>query len=169
MSRPHDRSAIEPHRAGSALRRLVDLVSHRSGLALALMSEAAVTLPQVLLMSRVEQVGSASLSDLGEGSLASTAALSQMIERLVRQGLLDRTEDSIDRRRKAIRTTTRARALLRRLEAARSADYEIGLSAVSEELRARLATALERVVADVERARASDRRNSIRASDEVVR
>jgi hypothetical protein len=61
------------------------------------MNDAAVTLPQVLLMSRVERFGSASLSNLAEGSTTSLAALSQIIERLVQQGLLSRAEDAIDR------------------------------------------------------------------------
>lgn len=64
MSR--DRTGTDPHRAGDALRRLVDLISHRSGVALALMNDAAVTLPQVLLLSRVEKFGSASLAELAD-------------------------------------------------------------------------------------------------------
>jgi DNA-binding MarR family transcriptional regulator len=149
---PDDRSKADANRTGDALRRLIDLVSHRSGLVLALMHDAAITLPQVLLMSRVERFGSASLSDLGEGSSTSAAALSQMVERLVRQGLLARAEDATDRRRKAIRTTPRARALLRKFAAARSADYELGLSPLSQELRKRLVAVLESAIADVESA-----------------
>jgi DNA-binding MarR family transcriptional regulator len=149
---PHDCCKADANRAGDALRRLVDLVSHRSGLVLALMNDAAITLPQVLLMSRVERFGSASLSDLGEGSSPSAAALSQMVERLVRQGLLARAEDASDRRRKAIRTTPRARALLRKFAAARSADYELGLSPLSQELRRQLVAVLESVIANVQSA-----------------
>lgn len=152
---PKDRSKADLNRAGDALRRLVDLVSHGSGLVLALMNDEAITLPQVLLMSRIERLGSASLSDLAEGSLTSTAALSQMIERLVRQGLLDRAEDAADRRRKAIRITPRAQALLRKLKAARSAEYELGLSPLSQGLREQLVALLERVAADIESARES--------------
>jgi DNA-binding MarR family transcriptional regulator len=147
---PQDRAKADSSRAGDALRRLVDLVSHRSGLVLALMNSEAITLPQVLLMSRVERLGSASPSDLAEGSRASAAAMSQMIERLVRQRLLERAEDSTDRRRKAIRLTPRARVLLRKLKAARSTDYELGLSSLSRKLREELAAALERAVAQIE-------------------
>jgi MarR family transcriptional regulator, lower aerobic nicotinate degradation pathway regulator len=114
------------------------------------MNSEAITLPQVLLMSRVERLGSASPSDLAEGSRASAAAMSQMIERLVRQRLLERAEDSTDRRRKAIRLTPRARVLLRKLKAARSTDYELGLSSLSRKLREELAAALERAVAQIE-------------------
>ncbi len=154
---PRERAEVVPDRAGDALRRLVDLASHRSGAVFTLMNHACVTLPQVLLMSRVEQMGSASLSDLADGSTTSAAALSQMIERLVQQGWLDRAEDLIDRRRKAIRATSRARVLLRRLESARSADYKLGLASLGDDLRTQLAKLLERVADEIEAARAGDR------------
>jgi DNA-binding MarR family transcriptional regulator len=154
----------DANQAGDALRRLVDLVSHRSGIVFALMNDATVTLPQVLLMSRVERFGSASLSDLAEVSATSLAALSQMIERLVQQGLLSRTEDAIDRRRKAVRLTRGAQGLLRKLKAARSADYELGLSLVSRELRLQLVNVIERVIGDIEDARG----RSGRSVDELL-
>ena len=157
---PRDRARTDPNRAGDALRRLVDLVSHRSGAVFQLMNDTSVTLPQVLLISRVEKSGPASLSDLAEGSKASAAALSQMIERLVQQGMLDRAEDPVDRRRKTIRAPARARALLRKLEAARSADYELGLASLGDRHRAQLAAMLELVVAEIENARTRDRRDA---------
>ncbi len=123
------------------------------------MNEAAVTLPQLLLLSRIEQLGSASLAAIGDEFSVSIPALSQMIDRLVRQGWLDRAEDPADRRRKAIRVTPQACGLLRNLEAARSADFDLGLSSVSEELRAQLAAALERAVVEIESARLARQRN----------
>ena len=45
----------------------------------------------------------------------SLAAASQMIDRLVQQGLLDRAVDPVDRRRKILATTTAAQSLLRKL------------------------------------------------------
>ena len=149
----------DPHLAGDALRRLVDLTSHRSGAVLALMNDAAVTLPQLLLLSRIEQLGSASLAAIGDESSVSIPALSQMVDRLVCQGWLDRAEDLADRRRKSIRVTPRARHLLRNLETARSADFNFGLSTVSEELRAQLATTLEWAVIEIEAARLARRRS----------
>jgi DNA-binding MarR family transcriptional regulator len=138
-------------RAGAALCRLVDLVSHRSGLALGIMNEAAITLPQVLLLSHVERRGSASPSALAEALHASLPSVSQMIDRLVQQGLLDRTEDPLDRRRKSLATTAGASAFLRKLGAARSMEYELGLASVPAELLAQMATLLERVVSELER------------------
>jgi len=153
----------DPHRTGDALRRLVDLTSHRSGAVLSLMNEAAVTLPQLLLLSRIEQLGSASLAAIADESSASAPALSQMIDRLVRQGWLDRAEDPADRRRKTIRVTPQGRDLLRNVETARSADFALSLSAVSKELRAQLATVLERAIAEVESARSCPRAKEARS------
>ncbi|HLJ70683.1 MAG TPA: MarR family transcriptional regulator [Roseiarcus sp.] len=141
---------MNPNRTGDALRRLINLVSHRSGSVLAVMDQAAITLPQILLLSRIERLGTASLSDLAEHSFASTAALSQMIERLVQQDWVSRAEDRVDRRRKAIQLTPKGRRLLRRMEAARSSDYEIGLAPLSQELRAQLAAVAEKAAAEIE-------------------
>jgi len=136
--------------AGQALCHLVDLVSHRSGLALEAMSEAAITLPQVLLLDHVERRGTASPSELAKAVHASLPAVSQMIDRLVQQGLLNRAEDPVDRRRRSLTATARGRSVLRKLEAARSADYERGLAAVSSELHAQLIHLIERVIAELE-------------------
>jgi DNA-binding MarR family transcriptional regulator len=148
--RPPKRERSRAGQAGEALRRLVDLVSHRSGLALAAMSDAAVTLPQVLLLSHVERRGTASPSELADATRASLPAVSQMIDRLVQQGLLERTEDPADRRRKSLATTPDARSFMRKLGAARSMEYELGLATVPPELLAKMATLIERVVAELE-------------------
>jgi DNA-binding MarR family transcriptional regulator len=138
--------------AGQLLRRLVDRVSHRTHAVTQLMDEGGVTLRQVLLIDRVASLESAPLSELVRDSHASAAALSQMVDRLVREGFLVRSEDAVDRRRKAVRVTPRAQALLRRLESARSKDYELGLAALSAAARERLVSALERALVDLERA-----------------
>jgi DNA-binding MarR family transcriptional regulator len=144
--------------AGKALRRLVDLVSHRSGQALAEMGEAGVTLPQVLLMSHIQRRGKASLSVLAQAMHVSLPAMSQMIERLVQQGLLDRGEDSTDRRRKSVAITATASSFLRKLEATRSREYELGLGSISRERLGQLATVLESVVAELESTGSGGRR-----------
>jgi len=144
-------AALLSQSAGDLLRRLVDLASHRTGFVVRLLEETGVTLRQVLLLDRAQTLGSAALRDFGAEESVSAAALSQMVDRLVRQGLLLRDEDAADRRRKAIRVTPQARALLRRIAAARTRDYELGLGALSDEARNRLAFALERAIAELER------------------
>src|SRR5262252_5328785 len=89
-----------------ALRRFVDIVSHRAGAALSRMEDEGVTLPQVLLMARVERAPAASISELAKDSPGSSAAMSQMVDRLVRQNRLARSEDPADRRRKIVSLTS---------------------------------------------------------------
>jgi DNA-binding MarR family transcriptional regulator len=145
-----ERGLSRSGRAGDTLRRLIDRISHRSGLALATMNEAAITLPQVLLLSHVDRCVETSPTEIAAAIHASLPAVSQMIDRLVQQKLLDRTEDPADRRRKTVATTADARTLLRKLRAARSTEYERGLAAVSPELLAEMAALIERVIAQLE-------------------
>jgi DNA-binding MarR family transcriptional regulator len=141
---------------GDALRRLVDLVSHRAGRAVTVMNEASVSLPQVLLLSHVER-GATSPSDLAEATHVSLPAVSQMIERLVQQGWLARTEDERDRRRKSIAITGPTRALLRKLGAARSAEYALGLASLSPALLREMRDVVARAADELEPARARRR------------
>jgi DNA-binding MarR family transcriptional regulator len=142
-------------RAGDALRRLVDRVSHASGLTVAIMNDEGVSLPQVLLMSHVERRGACSPSELAGAMHVTLPAVSQMIERLVRQGLLARDEVPTDRRRKSVSATAEARALLRKLGAARDAEYERGLAGVAPERLAPLIASVEPIVAELDPARAA--------------
>jgi DNA-binding MarR family transcriptional regulator len=134
-----------------ALRRFVDLVSHRAGAALSRMEDAGVTLPQVLLLARVERAGAASISDLAKVSPGSAAAMSQMVDRLVRRDWLARSEDPADRRRKTVSLTSVGTELLRDLERARTSDYAAGLSQLSSASRAELHGWLERAFAEMDR------------------
>jgi DNA-binding MarR family transcriptional regulator len=150
MAAGPERRLSRSARAGDSLRRLVDLVSHRSGLALAAMNEAAVTLPQVLVLSHVERCVETSPTAIAAAMHASLPAVSQMIDRLVQQNLLDRREDPADRRRKTVATTAGARTLLRKLRSARSTEYERGLATANPELLAEMVALLERVIAQLE-------------------
>jgi|HubBroStandDraft_5_1064220.scaffolds.fasta_scaffold629133_2 hypothetical protein len=58
----------EPSRVGNTVMRFVNLISHRSGSVFAVMEAHSITLPQVLLLSRMVQLGAASLSNLVDGN-----------------------------------------------------------------------------------------------------
>jgi DNA-binding MarR family transcriptional regulator len=77
---------------------------HRSGL----------SAPQIhaLLFIYHSPNGECGLSEIGGLTGASDAAVSQLIERLVQQELVERTEDSVDRRNKKLRLTTRSLRLI---------------------------------------------------------
>lgn len=132
------------------LRRFVDRISHKAGAALAQMETAGVTLAQVRLMHLIGRFAGVSISTLAESYPVSTAAVSQMVERLVRQQLLTRNEDAVDRRRKSISLAPAGREFLRGLEKARTADYAAGLSRLGSASRTRLAEYLAEALADLE-------------------
>jgi DNA-binding MarR family transcriptional regulator len=114
------------------------------------MSDATVTLPQVLLMNHVTHGRATSPSELANVMRGSLPAVSQMIDRLVQQGLLKRREDPGDRRRKTLATTAAADAFLRKLEVARGRDFELGLASIAPKLLAQMAALLERAAAQLE-------------------
>jgi DNA-binding MarR family transcriptional regulator len=136
-----------------ALRLLVDRVSHSEGAVLSCMEEAGVTLSQVLLMNRVERLGGVSLSDLAQHASSSLAAVGQMVDRLVRAGLLDRREVLADRRRKSVSISKKGASLLRTLEQARTADYAGGLAGVTPDLGTRLCGLIRQAIGQIDGAR----------------
>ena len=137
------------------LRLLVDRVSHSEGAVLSCMEEAGVTLSQVLLMNRVESLGQVSLSDLAQHAPSSLAAVGQMVDRLVRKGLVERREVLADRRRKSVSISKKGASLLRALEQARTADYAGGLAGVTPELGKRLCGLIQQAIGQIEGARKS--------------
>jgi DNA-binding MarR family transcriptional regulator len=134
---------------GELLLALVDRVSHRGGDTLALMSEAGITLPQVLFLSHLRQAGGSTASELARRLNISLPAISQMVDRLVHLDLLSRAEDAEDRRRKRLATTPRADQLLDRLTRARAAEYSKGTARLSPAVRKELAAALARAVREL--------------------
>ena len=134
---------------GALLLALVDRVSHRGGETLSLMSEARLTLPQVLFLTRLRQAGGSTASELAERLNMSLPATSQMVERLFRQGLLTRSEDAGDRRRKQLAVTAAAEHLLDRLVRARAAEYARGVARLSPALRRELAAVLGKAVREL--------------------
>lgn len=134
---------------GALLLALVDRVSHRGGETLSLLSESGLTLPQVLFLTRLRQAGGSTASELAERLNMSLPATSQMVDRLFKQGLLTRTEDEGDRRRKPLAVTASAEKLLERLRRARAAEYVKGTERLSPTLQRELAAVLAKAVREL--------------------
>ncbi len=135
---------------GDLLQEVVNRVSHRGGRTLAVMNDASVTLHQVLLLSRLSELGGATSSELSTALSMSLPSVSQMIDRLYQLDLVDRVEVPEDRRKKQITLTGEGQRLLARLHDARSAEYETGTAQLSSQLRADLKTVLIRVLLELE-------------------
>jgi DNA-binding MarR family transcriptional regulator len=129
---------------GEAVQEFVNRISHTQGKTLAILTSASVTLQQVLLLRRLESNIASALSPLAEQMHMSLPAISQMVERLFQLDLVSRDESAYDRRKKSVAVTARGRALLKRIAAARSAEYAAGIAPLSPRVKA----ALERVLKD---------------------
>jgi len=134
---------------GALLLALVDRVSHRGGDTLALMTEAGLTLPQVLFLTRLRQAGESTPSELAERLNMSLPAASQMVDRLFKLGFLTRREDEADRRRKRLAVTPAAERMLDKLVRARAAEYARGTARLSPALRRELGAALAKAVREL--------------------
>jgi DNA-binding MarR family transcriptional regulator len=78
------------------------------------MKQHGLSSPQINALMYIYHAGECRVSDIGALADASNAAASQLVERLVQQGLVDRREDPADRRTKIVRLTQEGLALIQR-------------------------------------------------------
>jgi DNA-binding MarR family transcriptional regulator len=109
-----------------------------------------VTLQQVILLNRIVESRAGTLSELAATLGMSLPSISQMIDRLHKLGLLTRTENSADRRKKQIMLTPDGSVVLDRLREARSAEFEAGTARLSPQLRSDLRRVLSRAVQELD-------------------
>ena len=64
--------------------------------------ERGLSMPQIGALFQIHRRGVLSVSDIGNEMGVTSAAASQMLDRLVQQGLVGRSEDPVDRRGKQI-------------------------------------------------------------------
>jgi DNA-binding MarR family transcriptional regulator len=79
------------------------------------MDESGLSFSQVNTLMRLHFAGQADISDISEQMGITNAAASQLVEQMVRVGLLDRTADPIDRRIKRLALTPKGHALAEKL------------------------------------------------------
>jgi DNA-binding MarR family transcriptional regulator len=131
------------------VQEFVNRISHAQGKTLAVLTDASVTLQQLLMLRRLARVKDSALSPLAEQMHVSLAAMSQMVERLFQLGLVSRVESVDDRRKKSIAVTPKGRVLLKRITAARSADYAAGIAPLSPRVKAALQQVLEAAIEEL--------------------
>jgi DNA-binding MarR family transcriptional regulator len=74
--------------------------------------DSGVSMQQFGVLFQLQRKGTAGISDMGDDLGVTSAAASQMIERLVQTGMLERTEDPHDRRARQIALTARGKELV---------------------------------------------------------
>lgn len=139
----------KPWQTGKVIAEFVNSVSHGRGKTLGLMKEASITLQQLLVLARLQKLGSLSASELAHRMNMSLPSISQMIERLVVMGYAVRSEDVEDRRRIGIRITQRGGLVLQRIAEARAEEFELGISGLSPGLRKDLVQVLKRAMREL--------------------
>lgn len=76
------------------------------------MRESGLSMPQFSALFHLRYHGGCGVTDIGSHLGVTNAAASQMIDRLVQQGLLERSVDPNDRRAKQLRLTSDSQALI---------------------------------------------------------
>jgi DNA-binding MarR family transcriptional regulator len=74
--------------------------------------DSGLSMSQIGALFHIHQQGCSGVGDMGDHLGVSNAAASQMLERLVQQGLVSRAEDPNDRRAKQIALTERGRQVV---------------------------------------------------------
>ncbi len=106
------------------------------------MDDSGLSFTQVNTLMRLHYTGQADISDIGAQMGISNAAASQLVERLVRMGLLERTEDTIDRRIKRLTLTHSGHALAEKLVDTRRRWMERFTNSLTSQQRESIAAAL---------------------------
>lgn len=105
--------------------------------------ENNISMSQVGALFHISRQGMSGVTDIGERLGVSSAAASQMLDRLVQQNLLVRTEDPNDRRARQITLTEEGRSLLDESMRARQSWLLKVVESLTPEERGQVSAALE--------------------------
>jgi DNA-binding MarR family transcriptional regulator len=102
-----------------------------------------LTMPQMFAMRYIYHRGECNISDIARELGVTNAAASQMLDRLVGQGLILRQEDPEDRRNKKLTLTDKGRELLKDSTGAQRRWLDALVESLSQEELEKLAEAME--------------------------
>lgn len=131
-------------RVREAIRRWTEVFMHRSMAETRRFMEAhSLSFAQMSVLMHLHRMRSCRVSDLGARLDVTNAAVSQLVDRLVQAGLVERVEDLRDRRVKRLQLTAEGQALVEEALARREAWLEATLSTLTAEEQERIADALD--------------------------
>lgn len=107
------------------------------------MDDSGLSFSQVNTLMRLHFTGQADISDIAAQLGVTNAAASQLVERLVRMGLLARTEDLIDRRIKRLTLTPAGHSLAEELVDTRRKWMEKFTNSLTSQQRESISQALQ--------------------------
>ncbi|HNP73313.1 MAG TPA: MarR family transcriptional regulator [Kouleothrix sp.] len=148
----NDTPTASAERTTQLLRELFSQILQRSaGQMLRVMSEVGLSMPQMVALHMLRNCGPYTISALAEKLSLSLAATSHLVDRMVQQGLVARTEDAADRRQKQVAIAPAGTALLERLVEARLAETSQVISLLAPELRQQLEIVLAQALGQIKR------------------
>jgi len=104
----------EPLQFSETVRQWMDTFMHRSmGGWAQYVKASGFSMPQFMILLHVHYKESCSISDLSEKMDTSNAAASQLVDKLVQAGLLERAEDPNDRRAKKVALSPKGKRLIK--------------------------------------------------------
>lgn len=135
---------LEPDSCVLALSRWSEVFLHQSMRHfLRYAKENGLSMSQIGALFRVFHHGSTPVSEIGEELGVTNAAASQMLDKLVQQGLIFRSEDPSDRRVKQIALTGKGRQVVRESIQARQAWVQELAATLSPDEREQVVSALD--------------------------
>lgn len=95
------------------IRNWMDVSMHRSMRDRSHFAKAAgLSMPQLGILMQIRYSNNCGISDISERFEVTNAAASQLVEKLVQSGLIERTEDPSDRRAKQIQLSAKGKAMI---------------------------------------------------------
>jgi len=113
--------------------------------------ESGFSMSHLGAIFHIHRIGSCGVTEIGEHLGVTSAAASQMIDRLVEQDLVERTEDPQDRRVKRIELTGKGRRVFDMAIQAREAWMDELASSLSPDEKERLTGALRVLIEKLDR------------------
>jgi DNA-binding MarR family transcriptional regulator len=140
---------------GRLVARFLDEM-HRfdAGRTLPLLHQAQITTPQLAVLEFVDIPRT--ISAIADYLGLSLPATSQTVQKLVKRGLICRSEGTIDRREKQVVLAPAGESLVRAVAAARAARFEASLAVLPTQVSARLESVLKDAIGVLEHAVPAD-------------
>jgi len=142
--------AKDSDRLGELFAEMMAHLNRRSaGDTLQMMGEKGLSMAQMVTLHSLEHLTVQSVSRIADILRLSLPATSHLVDRLVRAGLVARTEDPEDRRAKRVAMTPAGSVFIRKLEAARTREVAQVLNRLSPDARTRLSDTLSLVIEEL--------------------
>lgn len=114
------------------------------------LTELDLTLPQVQVLRILRREGTVPAGRLAACLRISAPATSQLTDRLIRKGLIERQTSEDDRRAVLVALSAKGRCLVDQFRERRNAIFGAALSELSEEEQAQVVSSLQKVIAVLE-------------------